>query len=115
MKMIKIVKYCPCGSAAKNYIDDDGGIITQSDKCTFNADRMDWNTRTSPWVKTSERPPEENSDVLFIVNKDWLNPNDYPCFLGIFKFDKFKSDRYGWACLDAVDYWMPAPKLPEIT
>lgn len=59
------------------------------------------------WVKTSEQPPEENQEILFVLNSDDLIKH------GTFEGERFREFSRDIWFIEDIAYWMPAPKLPE--
>lgn len=67
--------------------------------------------RASPWVKTSERLPEDQEKVLFIelnIDHFW----GYPIRSGTFWEDRKIFIDIEDVPFYEVTHWMPAPKLP---
>jgi len=78
-----------------------------------------WNTRASPWVKTSERLPSHEGMAHFICYGDLDMPNkiiDYGSYAeetGNKSIACFVSWITGYAHeVKNVTHWMPAPELP---
>ena len=60
------------------------------------------------WIKTSERLPEIEVEVIIVVDeiKDFATLED----------DNSWRDKFGdllYATIESVEYWMPLPPLPE--
>lgn len=75
----------------------------QCRECETEAPLEIWNARPSPWVKVSERLPEDSGSYLV-----WTY--EHP------EFAYFNAESQGWSHPQIylkVTHWMPIPPVPE--
>jgi hypothetical protein len=121
--------FCPCGGTPRHieaFVGEREDWIL-CEKCKGSSGMMPtkeqaielWNTRASPWIRTSQRLPSHEDMVHFICYGDLDMPNkiiDYGSYaesIGNESIACFVSWITGYAHeVKNVTYWMPAPELP---